>query len=103
MLQPSDFRSADPSSERNRFLFHEGPTLETLDFTIRIGSTLRFVDTENTEMIHNDPQWSTTTHSDPQRPTVIHNDPQWSTTIQNDQQWSKTTHKSWNGRLIKKA
>ena len=36
----SNVLSVDPSSERNEFLFlsDEGPTLETLDFTIRIGT-----------------------------------------------------------------
>ena len=35
----SNVSSVDPSSERNMFLSHEGPTLETLDFTMRISST----------------------------------------------------------------
>ena len=36
--------SVGPSSERNmQFLSDEGPTLETIDFTIRIGSTPTFL------------------------------------------------------------
>ena len=35
--------SVGPSSERNVILSDEGPTLETLDFTIRIGSTPTFL------------------------------------------------------------
>ena len=35
----SNVSSVGPSSEGKLFLPDEGPTLETLDFTIRIGST----------------------------------------------------------------
>ena len=37
------FRALTPSSERNLFLSDEGPMLETLDHTIRIGSTPTFL------------------------------------------------------------
>ena len=38
----SNVSSAGPSSERNIFLSDEGPTLESLDFTIHIGSKPTF-------------------------------------------------------------
>ena len=39
----SNVSSVGPSSERNSFCSDEGPMLETLDFTIRISSTLTFL------------------------------------------------------------
>ena len=39
----SNVSSIGPSSERNWFLSDEGPMLETLDHTIRVGSTPTFL------------------------------------------------------------
>ena len=39
----SNVSSIGPSSERNQFLSDEGPMPETLDHTIRIGSTPTFL------------------------------------------------------------
>ena len=42
-IAKSNVSSIGPSLERIMFLSDEGPTLKTLDFTIRIGSTPTFL------------------------------------------------------------